>query len=139
MVFTHGGLTGGYGIYLRDGKAHFVYNLLAIERFTISSRTAPERPCHAGSQPGLRSETRRARGPAAVTITANGKKVAEGKLPRPFPFNLHSAKESTSEWTPAPRSTSPTRCHFRYRQNRKGDGRVEVILGTGLVSVSRAV
>ena len=23
MIFTHGGLTGGYGIYLRDGKATF--------------------------------------------------------------------------------------------------------------------
>ncbi len=34
MVITQGGLTGGYGLYLRDDKAHFVYNLLALERFT---------------------------------------------------------------------------------------------------------
>ena len=34
--------TGGYGIYLRCGKAHFVDNMLAIERFTIVSDTLPK-------------------------------------------------------------------------------------------------
>jgi lysophospholipase L1-like esterase len=29
MIYTHGGLTGGLGIYLRDGKANFVYVPLA--------------------------------------------------------------------------------------------------------------
>jgi arylsulfatase len=42
MVFTHGGLTGGYGIYLRDGRAHFVDNMLAIDRFTILPEALPK-------------------------------------------------------------------------------------------------
>jgi hypothetical protein len=29
MIVTHGGLEGGYGLYLRDGKPTFVYNFLA--------------------------------------------------------------------------------------------------------------
>ena len=42
MIFTHGGLTGGYAFISRDGKARFVYNMLAIERFTIVSETLPK-------------------------------------------------------------------------------------------------
>ncbi|HEY1906368.1 MAG TPA: arylsulfatase [Myxococcaceae bacterium] len=41
MIFTQGGLTGGYGIYLREGKASFVYNMLALERYTITSEPLP--------------------------------------------------------------------------------------------------
>lgn len=33
MIYTQGGLIGGYGIYLRDGKAHFVCNILAINKY----------------------------------------------------------------------------------------------------------
>src|SRR5262245_3482784 len=32
MIVTHGGVEGGYGLYLRDGKPTFVYNYLGIER-----------------------------------------------------------------------------------------------------------
>jgi len=32
MIITHGGLEGGYGLYLRDGKPTFVYNFLDLER-----------------------------------------------------------------------------------------------------------
>jgi hypothetical protein len=29
MIVTHGGLVGGYGLYVRDGKQTFVYNRYA--------------------------------------------------------------------------------------------------------------
>jgi arylsulfatase len=32
IIITQGGITGGYGLYLRDGKPMFVYNYLALER-----------------------------------------------------------------------------------------------------------
>jgi hypothetical protein len=38
MIVTHGGLVGGYGLYVRDGKPTFVYNDLAMERFTFAGR-----------------------------------------------------------------------------------------------------
>jgi arylsulfatase A-like enzyme len=88
MVFTHGGLTGGYGIYLRGGKARFVYNMLAIERFTVETEPLPKGAITLAvnvvseGQPGERGK------PASVTITANGKKVGEGKLPRTIPLQF---------------------------------------------------
>ena len=36
MIVTHGGLVGGYGLYLRDGRPTFVYNYLALDRPTIA-------------------------------------------------------------------------------------------------------
>src|SRR5581483_9145864 len=72
MIITQGGMTGGYGLYLREGKAHFVYNLLALERFTITSQPLPQgkvtlsvHVAYAG-QPGELGK------PATVTLTANG-------------------------------------------------------------------
>ena len=88
MVLTHGGLTGGYGLYLREGKAHFVYNMLALERFTISSEPLPQGRVSLGvniqyeGKPGERGK------PASVTITADGKRVGEGKLSRTIPLQF---------------------------------------------------
>ena len=38
MIVTHGGLEGGYGLYLRDGKPTFVYNFLALDRPTFAAK-----------------------------------------------------------------------------------------------------
>jgi arylsulfatase len=88
MVFTHGGLTGGYGIYLRDGRAHLVYNMLALERYTISSSPLPKGKvalvvnfAYQG-KPGERGQA------AAVTISANGKPIGSGRVPRTIPLQF---------------------------------------------------
>jgi arylsulfatase len=88
MVFTHGGLTGGYGIYLRDGKAHFVYNMLAIERFTITSAKLPNGKVTLVMRLAYDGKPGELGKPATVTLTANGKKVGEGKLPRTVPLQF---------------------------------------------------
>lgn len=88
MIFTHGGLTGGYALYLREGKAHFVYNMLAIERFTISSS-----PLSTGEvtlkalveYEGKEGERGKS---ATVSLMANGQKVGEGKLPKTIPLQF---------------------------------------------------
>jgi arylsulfatase len=86
MVFTHGGLTGGYGLYLRDGKAHFVYNMLAIDRYTITSDPLPSGKVALvvnftyEGKPGEFGKS------ATVTLTANGKQVGQGKLARTVPL-----------------------------------------------------
>ena len=88
MIFTHGGLTGGYGIYLRDGKAHFVYNMLAIERFTIASEVLPKGKVALNvnvaydGKPGERGKS------ATVTITANGQKIGQGNLRKTVPLQF---------------------------------------------------
>jgi arylsulfatase A-like enzyme len=88
MIYTHGGLTGGCGLYLRDGKAHFVYNYLAMERPTISTVVLPigklsltVKLTYEG-KPGERGKS------ALVTIDANGKKVGEGRLLRTVPIQF---------------------------------------------------
>ncbi|MBX7075376.1 MAG: arylsulfatase [Pirellulales bacterium] len=88
MIFTHGGLTGGYGIYLRDGKAHFVYNMLAIERFTITSAPLPKGKVALVMQLAYQGKPGELGKPATVTLTANGKKVGEGQLPRTVPLQF---------------------------------------------------
>src|SRR5262249_41640185 len=40
MIITHGGLVGGYGLYVREGKPTFVYNYLELERPTITGKDA---------------------------------------------------------------------------------------------------
>jgi arylsulfatase len=88
MIFTHGGLTGGYGIYLREGKAHFVYNMLAIERFTITSEALPKGKVALAVNVAYEGKPGELGKPATVTITANGKKTGEGKLPKTVPLKF---------------------------------------------------
>ncbi|WP_231758612.1 arylsulfatase [Microbulbifer elongatus] len=88
MIFTHGGLTGGYGIYMREGKAHFVYNMLAIDRYTVSSDVLPKgRVELVMDLEYLGKEGERGK-PANVTLSVNGKKVGEGKLPKTVPLQF---------------------------------------------------
>ena len=78
MIVTHGGLVGGYGLYLRDGKPTFVYNYLALDRFTIAgqqtlSKGKVQLTVDFAYQGGPEE---RGKG-ATVTLTANGTKIAE--------------------------------------------------------------
>jgi arylsulfatase len=88
MIITQGGLTGGYGLYLRNGKAHFVYNLLALERFTTTSEPLPTGRVRLSVDVGYEGKPGEFGKPATVTLTANGTKVGEGKLPRTIPNRI---------------------------------------------------
>ena len=88
MILTHGGMTGGYGLYLRDGKATFVYNRLAIERFTITSEALPRGKVTLAVNLVYEGKPHELGKPAEVTIAANGRKVGGGRLPRTVPLNF---------------------------------------------------
>jgi len=89
MVVTHGGLVGGYGLYIREGKPTFVYNYLALDRFTVTGRE----PLPKGkvqlrvdfAYDGKDGELGKG---AAVTMTVNGAKVAEGRMPKTIPLQI---------------------------------------------------
>jgi arylsulfatase len=89
MIATQGGLEGGYGLYVRDGKPTFVYNFLDLDRYTIVAAT----PLPKGkvqikvdfSYNGKADEIGKG---ATVTMTVNGAKVAEGQLPRTIPIQI---------------------------------------------------
>ncbi len=86
MIYTHGGLTGGLGLYLRDGRAHFVYNMLAVDRFRITSDVLPKGKVSLAVNVAYQGQPGELGKAASVTITANGKKVGEGTLPRTIPL-----------------------------------------------------
>ncbi|MBX9582821.1 MAG: arylsulfatase [Gemmataceae bacterium] len=86
-VVTHGGMPGGYGLFVEGGKPAFVYNYLDLERTTV-----------AGPDPLPKGKVRLVADFAydgggagkggTVTLSVNGRKVAEGKLPRTIPNQI---------------------------------------------------
>lgn len=88
MVITQGGLTGGYGLYLRDGKAHFVYNLLALNRFTTTSDPLPKGKVSLVAEVAYAGKPGEFGKEATVTLLANGQKVGTGTLPRTVPIQF---------------------------------------------------
>jgi hypothetical protein len=89
MIATQGGIVGGYGLYLRQGKPTFVYNYLALERPTVA---ATEPLPHGKVQ--LKVDFAYQGGPkelgkaAVVTMSVNGTKVADGQVPRTIPATI---------------------------------------------------
>jgi arylsulfatase A-like enzyme len=89
MIVTQGGMTGGYGLYLREGKPTFVYNYLDIERFNITAEEnlpmGKVRLIVDFAYDGKEGEHGKG---GTITISANGKKLAEGKLPKTVPIQF---------------------------------------------------
>jgi arylsulfatase len=89
MIVTHGGLVGGYGLYVREGKPTFVYNYLELERPTITGKD-PLPPGKVQLVVDFKYEGKGdERGkPATVTLSVNRTKVAEGRLERTIPLQI---------------------------------------------------
>ena len=89
IIATHGGIVGGYGLYLRKGRPVFVYNYLSLERITVESK----QPLPAGKVQ-LKVDFAYQGGPkelgkaAVVTMSVNGKEVAQGKLSKTIPATI---------------------------------------------------
>ena len=88
MIYTHGGLTGGLGLYLQEDRCHFSYNMLAIDRYLVSSEPLPrgrvslQAKFRYEGQPGELGKG------GVVTLLANGRKLGEGKLPKTVPLQF---------------------------------------------------
>jgi len=87
MIVTHGGLEGGYGLYLRDGVPTFVYNYLSIDRPTFTGRDRVPTGktiiaiqfTYDGGGMGKGGE---------ITMKINGKQVAGGRMERTIPIQF---------------------------------------------------
>jgi len=87
MIVTHGGLEGGYGLYLVNGKPTFLYNYLAIERHAFASKD----PLPKGNVKLVVDFAYDGGGlgkGGKITMTANGKKIAEGRLEKSIPVQF---------------------------------------------------
>ena len=87
MVVTHGGLEGGYGLYLRDNKPTFVYNFLSIDRQTFTAKESLPKGktklvvdfAYDGGGMGKGGK---------IALSANGKQIAEGRLEKTIPIQF---------------------------------------------------
>jgi arylsulfatase len=87
MIVTHGGLEGGYGLYLKDGTPTFVYNFLSIDRPTFTAN----RPLPAGKNTLVVDFVYDGGGMGkggTITMSANGQTIATGRLERTIPIQL---------------------------------------------------
>lgn len=95
VLLTQGGRFGGWCLYVKDSKPVYTYNYLGLERFTISATE----PIPAGkatvvmdfAYEGTSQEDVGKGG--NVTISVNGKKVAEGRVEKTQPL-VFSADET---------------------------------------------
>jgi arylsulfatase len=87
MNATYGGLVVGYGLFVRDGKPTFVYNYLALDRFTFAGKEALPK-----GKVQLKVDFAYNGGGfgkgAAVTMMVNDTQVAEGQLPKTIPIQI---------------------------------------------------
>lgn len=88
MVYTHGGLTGGLGLYLRDGRAHFTYNRLALDRTTIASQPLPPGKVSLAVEFRYQGRPGELGKGATVVLTADGRRIGEGVLPATVPLQF---------------------------------------------------
>ena len=88
MIYTHGGLTGGLGLYLQEGRAHFSYNMLAIDRYLVSSEKLPPGKVSLQVQFQYEGQPGQLGKGGVVTLLANGQKVGEGKLLKTVPLQF---------------------------------------------------
>jgi arylsulfatase A-like enzyme len=89
MIVTDGGLEGGYGLYLQDGKFIFVYNYLDVERYTIKSETKlPKGKVEIKIDLVYKGATGEMGKGTTVTMMVNGTKVGGGEIPKTIPNQI---------------------------------------------------
>lgn len=84
MLFTQGGRFAGYGLYVRDGKLVYDYNLVGVSQYTITS----ESRLPTGEvilKAVYKTDADKPFAGATVTLFANDKQVGEGRVEKSIP------------------------------------------------------
>jgi arylsulfatase len=92
VLMTQGGRFNGLGLYLLQGKPVFAYNLVGIDRTTLVAKDALSPGKHTIALDFKYDGGGIGKG-GLLTLTVDGKEVAEGKLARTIPFRV-SADET---------------------------------------------
>jgi arylsulfatase A-like enzyme len=91
MIFTQGGFTGGWGFYMQGGKLIGLHNYVALERYRVISNE----PVPTGKVV-LAMDFKYDGGGTAkggtITLTANGRKIGEGRVEKTTPFKYALAE-----------------------------------------------
>jgi arylsulfatase len=92
-IIAQGGRFGGWGLYAKDGKATFVYNLLGLQRFATEAEKAVPEGTHQVRMEFAYDGGGLGKG-GAVTLYHDGVQVGEGRVEATQPF-IFSADETT--------------------------------------------
>jgi len=92
IILTQGGKFGGWALYMDDGKPAYTYNWFGLDRYTITSPVAIDKPNaeiklqfdYDGGGPGKGG---------LATLYVDGEKVAEGRVEKTQP-GVYSADET---------------------------------------------
>jgi hypothetical protein len=111
VIATQGGRFNGWGLYILAGKPTFHYNLVGVERTSI---TGPDQLVGGEHTvvvdfnydgPGIGKG-------GTATLLVDGKVVADGKIPRTIPFRISADETLDFGKTPVHQSAKITRCHL---------------------------
>ncbi len=90
VLLAHGSNFGGYTLYIKDDKLHYVHNYVGIEQYKISSTvdvpTGKVTVKFAFETTGPPEISKGKGAPGIGRLFINGKKVGEGKIPRTVPI-----------------------------------------------------
>ncbi len=84
MLFTQGGRFAGYGLMVKDGRLVYHYNLAGVERYTVESKERIPTG-EVTLQAVYVTDADKPFAGATVTLYANDKKLAEGRIEKSIP------------------------------------------------------
>jgi arylsulfatase len=84
MLLTQGGRFAGYGLFVKNGRLVYHYNLAGVERYSVTS----SEPISAGEvtlKAVYVTDADKPFAAATVTLFANDKKIGEGRINKSIP------------------------------------------------------
>ena len=87
MIVTHGGLFGGWALYLDKGKPVFHYNFVGVSSDEVAAKEALAPGKHTVKMDFVYDGGGMGKG-GTTSITVDGKEVAKGKLARTIPIRI---------------------------------------------------
>src|SRR5204863_8700882 len=94
MIFTQGGFTGGWGLYIQQGKLVGLHSYIALDRYrVVSSEPLPTGKVTLAMD--FKSDGGGMAKGGTMTLTANGRKIGEGRVEKttPFKYSLYEGQD----------------------------------------------
>ncbi len=121
VILAQAGYFGGWTLYMKEGKVHHEYNWFALERTNIAAPSALAPGKHTIVYEFIPDEAKPGTGGKSI-LTIDGKKVAEGQIPKTQPFAF-SADEGADVGEDGETNVSPD-----YKQgDNKFTGKIEKV------------
>jgi len=122
VLFAVGGISSGFTVYMDKGFLKTEYNAMTLNRYKVTSKTAiPTGKVKIEVE--TKYDTKERLAPATITLTVNGKEVAQGRIGRSVPGG-HTGYETFDVGTDL---GSPVALDYYDRAPFKFNGKIEKI------------